>query len=500
MISFCRNEIAPDAGKDGMDGSLILAVDGGGSASRVALYREDATPYAEAVVGPLSRKSSGREAVARSLAELRGFLENDASRIRCAVLALSGLDADEDYDAMAALLADAGLAARGAALRRHAYGRKVVSRWEFPILLCSDAVAPLFANGFGEGVVVVAGTGSVALRIGANGAVELFGGWGYRCSDEGSGCWVGCELARGALRVADEVLSGRTDASRLPAASRTLLDDAFAAMRAQCASRVAARAPLARKARFVCDWASAHDDPKDYASLAKAVLESRGSRCREIRQLAAERLACLARDACADGLRTVVLAGGLFASRGFAEQVSRAIAARVEGPLTIVANMLPPTVGAYALAQHVWPAKPSVPQASNANVRKSMQGNKGADTKPEMVVRRMLREAGLAGYRLHWKAPGRPDVAWPSQKVCVMVNGCFWHRHAGCRKATMPKSNIEYWIAKFDRNVERDAENLQKLQDEGWRVHIVWECELEANRRDETMANLVAELREELGK
>lgn len=201
-----------------MDGSLILAVDGGGSASRVALYREDATPYAEAVVGPLSRKSSGREAVARSLAELRGFLENDASRIRCAVLALSGLDADGDYDAMAALLADADLAARGAALRRHAYGRKVVSRWEFPILLCSDAVAPLFANGFGEGVVVVAGTGSVALRIGAKGTVERFGGWGYRCSDEGSGCWVGCELARGALRVADEVLSGRTGASRLPAA------------------------------------------------------------------------------------------------------------------------------------------------------------------------------------------------------------------------------------------------------------------------------------------
>ncbi len=64
----------------------------------------------------------------------------------------------------------------------------------------------------------------------------------------------------------------------------------------------------------------------------------------------------------------------------------------------------------------------------------------------------------------------------------------------------MPKSNIEDWVAKFDRNVERDAANLRKLQDDGWRVHVVWECELEAARRDETMANLVAELRAELGK
>lgn len=117
-----------------------------------------------------------------------------------------------------------------------------------------------------------------------------------------------------------------------------------------------------------------------------------------------------------------------------------------------------------------------------------------------MIVRQKLREAGLAGYRLHWKAPGRPDVAWPSKKVCIMINGCFWHRHEGCSKATTPKSNTEYWIAKFDRNVERDAENLQRLEADGWRVHVVWECELGPSKADDTFAKLIPALRSELGK
>lgn len=484
-----------------MDGNtLILAIDGGGSASRVALYREDETLHAETTIGPLSRKSSGCDAVTRSLAELRGFLESDAARVRCAVMGLSGLDSKDDCEAMVRLMADGGLVADDAAPRRHFCGRRVTSSWGFPILLCSDAVLPLFANGFDEGVVLVAGTGSVALRMTESGAIERFGGWGYRSSDEGSGCWVGCELVRIALHVADEALSCDAAASGLPSALRTLLDDAFDAMRSQCGSKVPARASLEKKARFVRSWAMAHDDPKDYASLAKAAMESRGTRCRDIRRQAAEHLGRLARDACAAGAHTVVLSGGLFANAGFAEQVSRRVAEEVGGALTVVANAMPPTTGAYALAQRLWPARPAIPEASNAHVRKSMQGNKGANTKPEMIVRRMLREAGLGGYRLHWKAPGRPDVAWPSKKVCIMVNGCFWHRHEGCSKATTPKSNTAYWIAKFDRNVERDAENLRKLEADGWRVHVIWECELDPAKRDETMLKLVEELRIELGK
>lgn len=132
-------------------------------------------------------------------------------------------------------------------------------------------------------------------------------------------------------------------------------------------------------------------------------------------------------------------------------------------------------------------------------VRKAMQGNKGKDTKPELILRRKLREAGLNGYRLHWKVPGKPDIAWPGKKVAIFVNGCFWHRCPRCN-LPMPKSNVEYWVIKFDRNVERDAENIQALKDAGWKIHIVWECQLKKNSIDETMGELMPLLSNELDK
>lgn len=133
------------------------------------------------------------------------------------------------------------------------------------------------------------------------------------------------------------------------------------------------------------------------------------------------------------------------------------------------------------------------------SVRKSMQGNKGKDTKPELLVRERLRAAGLTGYRLHWKVPGRPDVAWPGKKVCILVNGCFWHRCPHCRPR-MPKSNVEYWTVKFDRNLERDERNLRELRAMGWTVHVVWECQLKKGAVDATMAELLPQLARELGK
>ncbi len=133
------------------------------------------------------------------------------------------------------------------------------------------------------------------------------------------------------------------------------------------------------------------------------------------------------------------------------------------------------------------------------HTRASMQGNKSKDTKPELLVRQRLRQAGLTGYRLQWKAPGRPDVAWPSKKVCLLINGCFWHRCPKCKPA-MPKKNPEYWVPKFQRNVERDAENLAKLKAQGWRVHVIWECELKKKTIDATFAELIPILREELDK
>lgn len=132
-------------------------------------------------------------------------------------------------------------------------------------------------------------------------------------------------------------------------------------------------------------------------------------------------------------------------------------------------------------------------------VRKSMQGNKRANTKPELLVRARLRAAGLTGYRLQWKVPGHPDVAWPGKKVALFINGCWWHRHEKCHPS-MPKSNVDYWVVKFQRNVERDARTHAQLEEMGWKVHVVWECELKKKTIDDTMARLLPELAAELGK
>ena len=124
------------------------------------------------------------------------------------------------------------------------------------------------------------------------------------------------------------------------------------------------------------------------------------------------------------------------------------------------------------------------PAAKTPAVRKSMQGNKGKDTRPELVVRKLLREAGYPGYRLQWKkAPGRPDIAYPGRKIAIFVNGCFWHRCPKC-KLPVPKTNPEYWVEKFKRNVERDQRKVEELEKAGWKVIIVWECEIkEAEKR-----------------
>lgn len=99
------------------------------------------------------------------------------------------------------------------------------------------------------------------------------------------------------------------------------------------------------------------------------------------------------------------------------------------------------------------------------------------DTKPELLVRRICHRAGFR-YRLHSPAlPGKPDLVFPRLRKAIWVHGCFWHRHDGCAKATIPKSNAEFWSAKFERNVARDATVLQALRKMGWDTLVVWECE-----------------------
>jgi DNA mismatch endonuclease Vsr len=110
-----------------------------------------------------------------------------------------------------------------------------------------------------------------------------------------------------------------------------------------------------------------------------------------------------------------------------------------------------------------------------------MKGNTREGTKPELELRRLLRTAGLQGYRLHWKkAPGSPDIAYPGRRVAIFVNGCFWHRCPHC-SPSLPKSHADFWERKFVRNQERDARKIAELENRGWRVITVWECQLAAH-------------------
>ncbi|GMO93603.1 very short patch repair endonuclease [Bradyrhizobium sp. TM239] len=107
-----------------------------------------------------------------------------------------------------------------------------------------------------------------------------------------------------------------------------------------------------------------------------------------------------------------------------------------------------------------------------------MSGIRGKNTKPELLLRRALHDLGLR-YRLHGPGlPGRPDIVFPRHHAVVQIQGCFWHRHDTCRFATSPSSNIEFWEKKFGETVKRDKRNLAALRQLGWRVAIVWECEI----------------------
>ncbi len=107
-----------------------------------------------------------------------------------------------------------------------------------------------------------------------------------------------------------------------------------------------------------------------------------------------------------------------------------------------------------------------------------MSANKAKDTKPEILLRKALWKKGVRGYRLHWKAvPGRPDLVFSKYQTAVFVHGCFWHRCPHCY-LPMPKSNVAFWTAKFEKNTERDQRKQQAILQLGWKVIVIWECEI----------------------
>lgn len=102
---------------------------------------------------------------------------------------------------------------------------------------------------------------------------------------------------------------------------------------------------------------------------------------------------------------------------------------------------------------------------------------RGRDTKPELVVRRIAHRLGFR-YRLHRQdLPGRPDIVFPRYRAIIMVHGCFWHRHPGCKHAYTPKTRVQFWRKKFEGNVVRDRRNELALSELGWRTMVIWECE-----------------------
>jgi len=121
---------------------------------------------------------------------------------------------------------------------------------------------------------------------------------------------------------------------------------------------------------------------------------------------------------------------------------------------------------------------------------RNMSAIHGKDTKPEIIVRRYLHSHGF-GYRKNYGGlPGKPDVVLTKYRVAVFVNGCFWHQHPGCRFASIPQNNHEFWVNKLSATVERDRRNIEELVSLGWRVLTIWECEINEDR----LAQLVKDI------
>ena len=124
----------------------------------------------------------------------------------------------------------------------------------------------------------------------------------------------------------------------------------------------------------------------------------------------------------------------------------------------------------------------------------NMSHIRSTNSKPEEIVRKYLFSKGFRYRKNVKKLPGCPDIVLPKYQTVIFVNGCFWHKH-GCPRFVWPSSNQDYWRPKILRNVERDQLSRQELEALGWKVIVVWECELKKKVRDTRLAELEAEIR-----
>ena len=128
----------------------------------------------------------------------------------------------------------------------------------------------------------------------------------------------------------------------------------------------------------------------------------------------------------------------------------------------------------------------------------NMSRIRSKNTKPELVVRSLLHRMGFR-FRLHVKdLPGKPDIVLPKYKTVILIHGCFWHRHEGCSNATIPRSRTEWWIEKFQKNTERDRKAISALENMGYRVFVVWECEIKRLDIEEFKTWIHSELKNDI--
>ena len=124
----------------------------------------------------------------------------------------------------------------------------------------------------------------------------------------------------------------------------------------------------------------------------------------------------------------------------------------------------------------------------------NMSRIRSTNTSIEVLVRKYLFKKGFRYRKNVTSLPGKPDIVLPKYKTVIFVHGCFWHRHEGCKFATTPSSNADYWQEKFSRNIENDKKHIKELNAQGWRVITVWECEIKKHF-DETMDRITKEIK-----
>ncbi len=124
----------------------------------------------------------------------------------------------------------------------------------------------------------------------------------------------------------------------------------------------------------------------------------------------------------------------------------------------------------------------------------NMSQIKSKNTKPELTVRKYLFGHGYR-FRLHEKKlPGKPDIVMPKYRTVIFVHGCFWHGHDGCKYFVVPKTRTEWWLNKINRNKQLDSENIKKLKANGWKVLVIFECELKKEKAEKTLNNIVTQI------